>query len=1215
MSIRVAFVIRLKNNLRLLIKLWCVWIIAFIFIFSLHLFTPSHHSQAKTFTRFQTVAKKYQATPIGGSGFFTSNGQALGNSNSTGVALGDLDGDGDLDAFVANNVDQGNRVWRNDGTGQFSSLGTPMGNWDSEFVALGDLDGDGDLDAYVANFNQGNRIWLNRGDGRFDDSGQSLGNGHSVGVALGDLDGDGDLDAFVTNFSQQPNRVWLNDGSGSFSDSGQLLGVWKSEVVALGDLDGDGDLDAFVGNREKSNRVWLNNGSGLFSDNGQSTGTNNTLGVDMGDLDGDGDLDAFIGNESNQPNQIFFNNGGQQGGQAADYSNSGQSLGHNRTYAVALGDLDGDGDLDGFAANYDGQPNRVWRNNGTGFFGSTGEEIGNAFSYGVALGDLDGDGDLDGFVANHNSQPNRVWLNQNRTDLALFQQVSPATALPGQAVTYTLTYTNNGPVTAQNIELTFLIPTTLLNAVANSTPPLTQLSEPDFRWQRSNLNSGEAGQIIISGILTNRLPIGPLAQSASITNTVVDLHLNNNIGQATLNIANMAPIPQNDTATLAEDSHSNWLTVLANDDDANEDPLTIIAVGSPLIPQAIVTTTGTHLHYTPAPDFVGSDQVSYTVADGNGGTATAQVFITVTNTNDNPSPMDDVATVLEDSFNNPLMVLTNDSVFPDTNETLSLVTVAPALFGTTQLGGSQTIFYTPSPHFFGTDSFTYTVQDNNGGQASATAIINVQNVNDPPQAQNDTALILVNTSHNPIDVLANDSDAPDQAENLRIVHVTQPTQAGQITISPLAHSLIFTAAQSFTGSEAISYTITDGNGGQASAILTLFIDNFNVPPSAIDDQFTMNEDQGPTRLTVLENDRDLNENDALNLVALGQTSHNGSLAMVDATTLHYTPAPHFFGTDTFTYTIGDAGGLTDTGQVTVVVTPQNDLPTAIDDDYTLAEDHDWVWLSVLDNDQIAPDQNETLSLIALSSHPAQGTAHISGTHLIRFKPASNFNGTTTLTYTINDGTPGSDDTATVTIQVLPVPDPPQATVDYYSVLRDTPRVLSVLANDLDPDNDALQIVQVSQPSHGTNTTNGSTIVYIPSIDFVGSDAFSYTISDGTFTAITTVTVAVRLTNTIPSFSSTPNATAVVNAPYQGEIIAHDPEDQANLTLTAIQIPRWLSLTDHHSGRATLSGMPTLADLGLADVVLQASDDLSISTQSFTIRVQEAGTYYLPLIRK
>jgi hypothetical protein len=121
-------------------------------------------------------------------------------------------------------------------------------------VGLGDLDGDGDLDAVLANMGANySQVWFNDGAGQFADSGQRLTQqGHGLG--LGDLDGDGDLDIFMTcahyggggGWSKKPSRVYLNDGGGTFQDTGQDLGDTdlSGNGVNLIDLDGDGDLDA-----------------------------------------------------------------------------------------------------------------------------------------------------------------------------------------------------------------------------------------------------------------------------------------------------------------------------------------------------------------------------------------------------------------------------------------------------------------------------------------------------------------------------------------------------------------------------------------------------------------------------------------------------------------------------------------------------------------------------------------------------------------------------------------------------------------------------------------------------------------------------------------------------------------------------------------------------------------------------------------------------------
>ena len=305
---------------------------------------------------------------------------------STGVALGDLDGDGNLDAFVANSPLQENRVYLNkNGDGNFTDANArdaaPSDVHQSTGVALGDLDGDGNLDAFVVNgedTGQINRVYLNKnGDGNFTDANARdavPSDVHrSTGVALGDLDGDGNLDAFVVNNGQ--NRVYLNKaGDGDFKDINARTPVSTdahgSTAIALGDLDGDGNLDAFVVNFNEVNRVYLNkNGDGDFKDINAHTAAPSdahpSTGVALGDLDGDGNLDAFVVN-STQVNRVYLNDGAGNFTDANAYDAAPSDT--NLSRGVALGDLDGDGNLDAFVVNFN-QVNRVYLNkNGDGNF-------------------------------------------------------------------------------------------------------------------------------------------------------------------------------------------------------------------------------------------------------------------------------------------------------------------------------------------------------------------------------------------------------------------------------------------------------------------------------------------------------------------------------------------------------------------------------------------------------------------------------------------------------------------------------------------------------------------------------------------------------------------------------------------------------------------------------------------------------------------------------
>ena len=191
----------------------------------------------------------------------------------------------------------------------------------------------------------------------FTDSGQVLGQ-NARSLATGDVDGDGDLDAVITSFDpavpNAPTLVWINDGTGTFIDSGQQLG-FNGYSVALGDLDGDNDLDAMIADGAgfgAPNTVWINDGNGNFSDSGQTLGAARSYSIALGDLDGDQDLDALVTNYQ-QADEVWVNDGG------GIFTDSGQVIDIAYGLSAALGDLDGDGALDAVVANYLGQPNQI----------------------------------------------------------------------------------------------------------------------------------------------------------------------------------------------------------------------------------------------------------------------------------------------------------------------------------------------------------------------------------------------------------------------------------------------------------------------------------------------------------------------------------------------------------------------------------------------------------------------------------------------------------------------------------------------------------------------------------------------------------------------------------------------------------------------------------------------------------------------------------------
>ncbi|MEC8558988.1 MAG: VCBS repeat-containing protein, partial [Planctomycetota bacterium] len=376
---------------------------------------PIHHALTALLTPLLLAGVGHEQQALR----FESSGQAVGASASWGVVLGDVDGDGDVDAMVYNvgtSPTDPILTFANDGSGQFSLVDSFGGYTEEDGMALVDLDADGDLDLFLTGLGRAT-VFENDGSGAFTQTQQFFVNGGpepTSTVSTGDLDGDGDPDMWVTMWSQ--SRVVTNNGSGTFTVNPNLVPSTLGVVTLLGDLDGDGTLDAFVVG-EGPDSVWLNNGSGSFTRTPQNIGSGRGVSGELGDLDGDGDLDVVVvdlGSTSvwkNDGNGLFVDTGVRLDGDFV-------------TVDVALGDLDLDGDLDVFMTNYGStdstgsfvqDPDLVWLNDGTGGLERTGQLLGDGFGAAVALDDLTGNGRLDAFVANLGTSttedPDAVWIN------------------------------------------------------------------------------------------------------------------------------------------------------------------------------------------------------------------------------------------------------------------------------------------------------------------------------------------------------------------------------------------------------------------------------------------------------------------------------------------------------------------------------------------------------------------------------------------------------------------------------------------------------------------------------------------------------------------------------------------------------------------------------------------------------------------------------------
>ena len=646
-------------------------------------------------------------------------------------------------------------------------------------------------------------------------------------------------------------------------------------------------------------------------------------------------------------------------------------------------------------------------------------------------------------------------------------------------------------------------------------------------------------------------------------------------------ITNPAPVANDDSATTSEDTPVN-IAVLPNDSDPDDDMITVTLASAPN-GTVVINPDGT-LTYTPNANFNGIDTITYTISDGQGGTSTALVTITVGAQNDAPT-----ATALPPRANVDSAVI-NISVaanFADLDgDTLSFsaaglpdgLTINPAtgvISGTIAPGASQVNS--------GVYSVTVTASDGNGGMVSTRFAWAI--TNPAPIAVNDSAVTAEDFPVT-IAVLANDSD-PD-GDTLSVT--TASAANGSVTINADG-TISYTPNANFNGSDTITYSISDGNGGTATATVTVTVNAGNDAPIARNDSATTAEDS-PVTVPVLANDSDI---DGDPLTVTTATAPNGTVVINPDGTITYTPNANFNGTDTITYTISDGNGGTSTATVTVSVAPRNDPPVAVNDSATTAEDTP-VTIAPLGNDSDV--DGDPLIITSASSPDGQVTINADGT--IRFVPNPNFNGTTTVTYTISDSK-GSMSTATVSLTVTPVNDVPIAQPDSATTPEDMPVIVAVLLNDSDVDGNPLTVVSATAPN-GTVVINADgTVTYTPNANFNGSDTITYTISDGAGGfATTTVAVTVTPVNDVP-VAGNDTATTTEDAPVTIPVLANDRDADGNpLTVTNATSPNG-TVVINPDGTITFTPAPNFN--GPATITYTVSDGMGgIATASVTVNV-------------
>ncbi|EPN5212502.1 tandem-95 repeat protein [Vibrio parahaemolyticus] len=559
---------------------------------------------------------------------------------------------------------------------------------------------------------------------------------------------------------------------------------------------------------------------------------------------------------------------------------------------------------------------------------------------------------------------------------------------------------------------------------------------------------------------------------------------------------NDAPVAKDDIATTQEDTVVT-IDVLPNDSDVDDDKLSIESASVPK-EQGTVEVVDGKLVFTPAENFNGDAEITYTVTDGEL-TDAAKVTVTVNPVNDAPTiKVDAVESITEDAVSTDTVVATltvRDTDTPEDQLTVSLENNSNGYF---VLVGNEVKLTQAGVDAVNNDelnlkdlTISASVSDGLNPTANDSDSLIVNRVNDAPTVENAIADQELSEDFATYTIDLNDAfKDSDSALNFSVSgnsNVLVSIENGIATVSPTAD---------WNGSETLTFTATDPSGESISQTV-----NFTVAPVAdiVADKATVVEDTS-TVIKVLGNDTFEGDGKVVSLDAENGPK-NGTVIVNNDGTVTYTPDDNYVGKDTFTYVV-TSGGVSESTTVEVNVTPVNDAPVAKDDIATTQEDTA-VTIDVLPNDSDV--DGDKLSIQSATVPEAQGKVEIVDGKLV-FTPAENFNGHAEITYTVTDGQ--LTDEAKVTVTVNPVNDAPTIKVDAVeSITEDAVNTDTVVATltvrDTDTPEDQLT-VSLENNSNGYFVLVGNEVKLTQAgVDAVNNDelnlkdlTISASVSDG-----------------------------------------------------------------------------------------------------------------------
>lgn len=504
-------------------------------------------------------------------------------------------------------------------------------------------------------------------------------------------------------------------------------------------------------------------------------------------------------------------------------------------------------------------------------------------------------------------------------------------------------------------------------------------------------------------------------------------------------------------------------------------------------------------------------------------------------------------------------------------------------------------------------SWPLVVQTTNASGTSSTVNVTVSltNVNESSPVAFADSYTVVQNSPLTVDVangvLKNDTDG--DRDSLTAQLIGNPT-SGSVTLNANG-SFVYTPATGFTGTTTFTYLASDGTRTSSPATVTLTVNSSSSGiPVATADVYTgfLNQTLTVDAATgVLFNDTDPN-NDQLT-AQLVTTTTSGTLTLNGNGSFTYAPNQGFSGTDTFTYRASDGSQTSALTTVTLTINSVNSAPTATNDTYTVPKAgtlNVTASSGVLANDDDADDNPLTTQLVTTTTH---GTLTLNPNGSFSYTPDLDYVGSDTFSYRANDGSATSA-VATVTISVTDANLSPVAVADAFS-LDANARLLvlvgeGVLKNDTDLNGDTLTAQLVTTAANGSLTLNANgSFEYLPNAGFVGTDTFTYRVSDSqTTSAPATVTLTVSSLNVLSVLENTANGTLIgrvtpTDSQLSGSLIYEWSSPQASSQLR-------LQPDDHFQGD------PKNANVLIVYLDFQSSADRTLHENLRAIEASDAN---------